>query len=113
MIKVIIYKHDNLTVGFKLNGHADYDYSGRDIVCSAVSILVLNTYNSIESLTIDKKQFTTNIDKKNKGNLSFILNSKNYQCSEKTRVLLDSLELGLCGIENEYSDYLSITFKEV
>ena len=35
-------------------GHAGFDQSGRDIVCAAISILVINTINSIEELAAEK-----------------------------------------------------------
>lgn len=34
----------------KLKGHAEYDVKGKDIVCSAVSSIVLTTCNILESL---------------------------------------------------------------
>ena len=52
MIQVTIYKNaDNLITGYKLSGHADYSEYGSDIVCAAVSALVINTINSIENFT--------------------------------------------------------------
>ncbi|MDE6181647.1 MAG: ribosomal-processing cysteine protease Prp, partial [Eubacteriales bacterium] len=42
MIKVEFYQKSNKIVGFEIKNH------GKDIVCSAVSILSLNTVNSIE-----------------------------------------------------------------
>ena len=55
MIKITIYKNqEEEYVGFQCKGHAGYDESGQDIVCAAVSILVLNTVNSIEKFTYDK-----------------------------------------------------------
>ena len=55
MINVSIYKNaDNLITGFKLSGHAQYSEYGTDIVCAAVSALVINTINSIEQFTSDK-----------------------------------------------------------
>lgn len=32
----------------EIKGHADYDKSGKDIVCSAVSTLIISTLNAIE-----------------------------------------------------------------
>ena len=37
-----------------MSGHAGYDDIGKDIVCAAVSVLVINTLNSIERFTDDK-----------------------------------------------------------
>ena len=55
MIEVTVYKtmrHEY--AGFDMSGHAGYDDIGKDIVCAAVSVLVINTLNSIERFTDDK-----------------------------------------------------------
>ena len=39
--------------GFRIEGHAGYAKHGKDIVCAAVSALVMNTMNSIHSFTSD------------------------------------------------------------
>ena len=51
MIEVTVYKtmrHEY--AGFDMSGHAGYDDIGKDIVCAAVSVLVINTLNSIEGV---------------------------------------------------------------
>jgi uncharacterized protein YsxB (DUF464 family) len=50
MIQVEVYKQSDHIVKFSLSGHAGYAKSGRDIVCAAVSALVLNAINSSERL---------------------------------------------------------------
>ena len=51
MINVIVYKDvKGLIEGFSLKGHAGYAEYGSDIVCSAVSMLTINTLNSIKNL---------------------------------------------------------------
>ncbi len=98
MIKVSLYKDaDNLITGFKLSGHADYAEHGSDIVCAAVSTLVLNTINSIENFTSDR--FTLDQDEK-KGFIEFHVIS---ELSANSNLLLASLALGLQGIADEYS----------
>ena len=55
MIKVTVYKtvnHDY--AGLDVLGHAGYSEAGSDVVCAAVSVLVINTLNSIERFTSDK-----------------------------------------------------------
>ena len=36
---------------FVVEGHAEYDVPGKDLVCAAVSAVTFGTNNSIESLT--------------------------------------------------------------
>ncbi|MBE5967784.1 MAG: ribosomal-processing cysteine protease Prp [Lachnospiraceae bacterium] len=105
MIKVSIYKNaDNLITGVSLSGHADYSEYGSDVVCAAVSALVINTINSIENFTSDK--FRLEQDEK-KGFIEFHVVSP---ISNYASLLLNSLVLGLQGIEEEYTDkYIRIT----
>lgn len=90
--------------GFEVKGHALFEEAGRDIVCSAVSILVINTVNSIE-------QFTDNLfDCDNRNGILFKFKK---DPDEKASLLMDSLVLGLEGISSNYSDYLRLEIKEV
>jgi hypothetical protein len=109
MIKITIYKNskDNY-IGLKSLGHAGYADSGYDIICSAVSVLVINTINSIETFTEDELKIKTD-EEKGLIEFKFVKN-----ISEKSTLLMNSLELGLQGIENDYNDgYIKIIFKEV
>ncbi len=105
MIKVSIYKNaENLITGFTLSGHADYSEYGSDIVCAAVSALVINTINSIENFTSDR--FKVEQDE-NKGYIEFHVVSA---ISNNSNLLLSSLALGLQGIEEEYTKkYIKLT----
>jgi uncharacterized protein len=99
MINVSIYKNaENLVTGFKLSGHADYSEYGSDVVCAAVSALVINTINSIESFTSDKFQLEQN---EKLGFMEFHVISP---IGSNTNLLLSSLALGLQGIADEYAD---------
>jgi len=95
---------DGLITGFKLSGHAFYSEYGKDIVCAAVSALVINTINSIEKFTSDK--FSLKEDE-NEGIIEFHMVSP---ISSSTNLLLSSLALGLEGIAREYTDrYIKIS----
>lgn len=105
MINIAIYKNaENLITGFKVSGHAGYAEAGSDVVCSAVSALVINTINSIEHFTSDK--FTYDQDEKN-GLLEFHVVSP---AGSNATLLMNSLALGLSGIVEEYQGkYMNIT----
>lgn len=105
MINVSIYKNaENLITGFQINGHADYAEKGSDIVCAAVSALVINTINSIENFTSDQLQLKQDEEK---GYLEFHVVSP---MSGNSNLLLSSLVLGLQGIAEEYGDqYIRLT----
>ncbi|HJC11225.1 MAG TPA: ribosomal-processing cysteine protease Prp [Candidatus Blautia merdigallinarum] len=108
MIKVTIYQSSEGKIsGFAVQGHAGYAESGSDIVCAAVSVLTQNTVNSIEEFTEDG--FSVDVDEKEGG--LYLKMEPGY--SGKSKLLLDSLILGLQGIEEEYMDYLDVIFEEV
>ena len=105
MINVSIYNTaDGLITGFKVAGHAQYSEYGSDIVCAAVSALVINTINSIENFTSDK--FNIEQDE-NEGIIEFHVIAP---MSSEVNLLLSSLALGLEGIAEEYTNkYIRIT----
>ena len=108
MIKVVIYEKDDRRVGIKCQGHAGYSEAGSDIVCAAVSVLVQNTINSIETLT--SAEFQGKVDEK-KAIIEFVLTS--YP-DEKTELLFSSLILGLESVRADVEgEYISIKFEEV
>ena len=72
MIRVTIFKDSNQRVrGFESLGHAGYSEGGSDIVCSAVSVLIINALNSIETFTEDKYQLVSDEHRGNAGAISF------------------------------------------
>ena len=90
MIEVTVYKtmrHEY--AGFDMSGHAGYDDIGKDIVCAAVSVLVINTLNSIERFTDDK---TSCVSDENSGTVEFRF--KDHP-SHDAALLLDSIATGL------------------
>ena len=97
MVRITILKNkQGAYTGFTFYGHAGYARSGSDIVCAAVSVLVINTLNSIEAFTKDVPTVQTD-EKKGLIDCSF-----SEQISQETSLLLDSMVLGLKGIEQEY-----------
>ena len=90
------------------SGHAGYANSGKDIICSAISILVINTINSIEELTNTKAEIESN-ETQGLIDCRFI-----HKPDEKAELLLDSMILGLQSVVAEYGKkYLKLKFKEV
>ena len=94
--------------GVELSGHAGYAESGRDIVCAAVSALVLNMANSVEAFTEDG--FEGEMDEQT-GAFSFHFTA---EISPESQLLMNSLVLGLRNIEKEYGErHIIIRFEEV
>ena len=107
MIKaVIVSTPEGRMNGFMLKGHAGYAKHGKDIVCAAVSMLAINTVNSVETLTEDKFE----VEQGESGELSFRFKE---EPSREGQALIDALRIGLETVKAEYgSSYIEIS-KEV
>ena len=106
MITIKVRKKNGSYVEFISKGHAGYAEAGQDIVCAAVSVLVINTVNSLETFTDD--QFEVQEDD---GYVSFHFTAP---VTERGTLLMDSLILGLTEIEHSYSKrYLKVKVREV
>ena len=109
MTKVTIYKNDlNECVGFKVYEHAGFDEAGSDIVCSAISILTINTMNAIEQIT--DVDFTQDVDEE-----ECMIQFKIDKPTKETTLLLETMVLGLQTLEDneDYEDYIDLIFEEV
>ena len=108
MVTVTIFKHQDQYKGFVFDGHAGFAKKGKDIVCAAISILVINTYNSIEQFTDDGFSGAASPDG---GHIEMTFTDEN---SSELTLLLNSMLLGLKEIEKKYgSKYIKLQFKEV
>ena len=110
MTKVTFYQNqEGQFTGFTAEGHSGYARAGEDIVCAAVSALVINTVNSIEQLTEDVCAVESDAER---GFINFRLLG---DCSRESEILLRSLVLGLSEIESDETnqDYVDIIFEEV
>ena len=92
----------------RCSGHAEYAEYGKDIVCAALSALVINTLNSLEQLC--NLPIHPETDEKS----GLIACSFPKEMGEKAVLLLDSLVLGCVGIEKQYGGkYCKVKFEEV
>jgi uncharacterized protein YsxB (DUF464 family) len=109
MTHVLIFKSkDGEYKGFNCIGHAEYGDAGEDIVCAGISVLVINTINSLKELSGEKLSVTLN-EEEGLIDCRFLT-----QINEKSVLLMDSLILGLKGIKKQYGkEYLDLTFEEV
>lgn len=89
-------------------GHAGYADAGNDIVCCAISMLVINTINSLDELTNAPMEVSSNEEN------GFIDCLFTESLNEGSILLLDSMILGLQNVVSEYATkYLKLKFKEV
>ena len=104
----IFQSADGTYKGDRCEGHAGFAERGSDIVCAAVSVLVINAVNSIE--TFSRQAFSCEQDAEN-GSIDLELKE---QPEKETVLLLDSMVLGLKQVEQQYGKkYLRVKFKEV
>ena len=109
MTKVTIYKNElNECVGFKVFEHAGFADAGSDIVCSAISILIINTMNAIEQFT--DVDFTQDVDEE-----ECMIQFRIEKPTKETTLLLETMVLGIQTLEDnkEYEDYIDLIFEEV
>ena len=103
MIDIRLLFSDGEPAGFICEGHACFAEEGQDIICSAVSALTINAVNSIQQLTEDEALVEQD------GDGGFLSLALKRPVSDRARVLLDSLFLGLRMIEETYgTEYLRI-----
>ena len=106
MITVTVSRKNNSYISFVSEGHAGYAEEGYDIICAAVSVLVVNAVNSIETFTDDK--FAAREDH---GIVELLLEGR---VSDKTTLLLDSMILGLRDIQTQYgNEFIRLKIEEV
>ncbi len=94
-------------------GHAEYAkkhifFRKPDILCSAISALVIGTINSLEELAGEKLVVITNEE------TGFIKCDFESKLQEKSIFLLDSMVFSLENLSKEYGEqYLQVKFEEV
>ncbi len=110
MVQITVYKNrKGEYTGFETIGHAGYAEAGQDIVCAAISVLTINTINSVSELTTQKFTYEEEAEI---GKMIFQFATEGPE--EKAELLLASMVLGIQGILESYGDnYLSLNFKEV
>ena len=109
MTRITFYTGDNGAIrGFICRDHAGYAEKGEDIVCSAVSALVINTINSIEQLTGSGLEVSA--DEQNAVISAFFKDKP----TAEAELLMRSLVLGIKSIEDngETSEFVDLVFEE-
>lgn len=110
MIQITIFQnHKKECMGFQTTGHAGYAESGQDIVCAAVSVLMINTINAIDAFTSDE---ITCFSDEEEGVLVCHLTD---HPSKDTNLLMNTMLLGLreMASDENYAGYMKLSFEEV
>ena len=98
MIKVEVHK-DNISI----HGHAMYDDYGKDIVCAAVSSIVMTSVESIASLNKEAIDLEEDKDK-----ITIIINEHDTNTDKLIDTMIDLLK----ELEKKYPKNIKITNKE-
>ena len=99
MIKISIIKNNNLIQRVTVKGHALYDEAGKDIVCSAVSSIVITTVNAIvrinsEAIVYEEKDAFVDINV--------------IKHSDIIDLLLENMTSLLSELQTNYKKYIKI-----
>ena len=102
-------RSDGALIGYTANGHSGYAEAGADIVCAAISVLVINTMNAIEAFTDDE---TSLVSDEVSGKIDFLVKGNP---SKGAQLLLDAMLLGLEDMADDeiYRNYMDLTYEEV
>ncbi len=100
MIKVHVKKNDNQIDNIEITGHANYADLGKDIVCAAVSSIVITSLNGIISLDDKSIEYSGNI------------NIKNIKMDYITNTLLNNMLNMLIELSNDYPKNIQIREEE-
>ena len=100
-INLLINKKDEI-VGFEIEGHANYDEYGKDLVCSAVTILAYSCVNSLDKYTDDVNFSDDEIT------MTVSISSPNRD----TNVIFDYFKTGIETLLGNYSSYVKLNYKE-
>ena len=100
-VNILINNKDKI-VGFEITGHANYDEYGKDLVCSAVTILAYSCVN-----TLDK--YNDDIKFEDDGDIMYVEVSEN---NTNTNIIFDYFKTGIETLLGNYGSYVKLNYKE-
>lgn len=109
MIRVDIFQNNLGKIkGFRVKGHAGFSVAGSDIVCSAVSAVVFTALGGLDELAGFRNY------KENDGFIEcYVPDDLGESESYIADIILKTMVVGLKQIEEGYSKYIRIQYKEV
>lgn len=99
-------RHDGTISGYSVDGHAEYDEPGKDIVCAGASTIAVGTYNAIESLLGLKPRYQMHNGLMRVELDGLELDSETQQ---QLNLLLESMIVMYRTIEQTYGEYIAVT----
>ena len=101
MIKINFLETNGRVLKLEAIGHADYDCHGKDIVCSAVSAILVGGCNALEN----QKEYFINIAA---GNL--VIDTKN-KITPHDEIVMRTVLTQLQTIEESYKAFIKVSKK--
>lgn len=108
MTNVVFKRNSGKLVSVNIKGHSGYDIEGKDIVCSAISVISITIANGITEI------LNVNADCTEKDgflciNLTYLSNDD----IEKCQTLMETMLLGMKSVEFSYGKYIKVFVEEV
>ena len=98
---------------YVISGHSDYDEYGRDIVCSAVSILSQTALMSFVSVCkVDEDDLIYSIDEDGFLDVS-IPENLDDKTREEIQIIMKTMEVGIKSIIENYPENVTLKYREV
>ena len=99
MTSAVFFKNNGLICGFSISGHTDNSGSvNARLVCSAVSSAAYMAANTITEVIGETPQI-----KVSDGQMSLMFKKG---CSAPSQAVLEGLWLHLCGLQEQYPDFI-------
>ena len=98
MIKVIFHKENKNLKTIEVTGHAGYADNGKDIVCSAVSAILIGGLNALNNC--DKYEIIIKD--------GYVYFNSNNELSEHDQIVLETILIQLKTISESYPKFISI-----
>lgn len=106
MIKAKVLTKDNNYIGYEIQGHANFNEYGNDIVCAAVSAIAQATLIGLHTLDIGLSKGT------GEGLLEVKTHAKDKENQDKINLLINTLYMAIRNISNQYPLNVNITIEE-
>ncbi|MFC4388361.1 ribosomal-processing cysteine protease Prp [Gracilibacillus marinus] len=107
MIKVTIWRKQNVIKSFTITGHAGSGPYGHDLVCAAVSAVSFGAVNAVLELC----EIDVAIDQAGDDGGYLKVTIPNESMDDKASLLLEGMVVSLQTIERDYGQFISISNK--
>lgn len=108
MIKINVYRKNNLITAFEMSGHADSGPYGYDLVCAGVSAVSFGSINAVTSIC----DVDLSIDMEDSGYLKVMITEEvSIEENERIQLIFEAMIVSLLTIENNYKEFITIKDK--